>query len=241
MNMKCMILAGGFATRLYPLTIHRAKALLEYKGKPLISHLVAKIPNNMDILVTTNKKFEKEFKQWSSCINRNVDLCIEEAATDGQKKGAISAIDFWINSRNIRSDLLVLAGDNYFEFKISSLIKAFNGKDSLIAVHDMGTLEKACEGGPCQVGLAVCKGKRVIKFDEKPESATSTLVATGVYILPQRIFPILSEYCSGTRRDNMGSFISYLVQVDMVEAYKFIEPWIDISTELNKPSAYTLA
>ncbi len=239
--MKCLILAGGFATRLYPLTINRAKALLEYKGIPLISHLVAKIPDNMDIIVTTNKKFEDEFKRWRFRINRSIDLCIEEAATDGQKKGAISAIDFWIKSKNIRSDLLVLAGDNYFEFKISNFIKAFNRKDSLIAVHDMGTLEKACDGRPCQVGLAVCEGKRVVKFDEKPENATSTLVATGVYILPQRIFPILSEYCSGTRRDNMGSFISYLVQEDMVEAYKFIEPWIDISTELNRQSQYTFA
>jgi glucose-1-phosphate thymidylyltransferase len=232
--MKCLILAGGFATRLYPLTINRAKALLEYRGKPLISHIVEKIPHTIDIIVTTNKKFEGEFNQWLKTTDRDIELCIEEATTDGQKKGAIGAIDYWIRTENIKTDLMVVAGDNYFEFKLKDFAKAFDGKSTLIAVRDMGSLEKVCEGKPCQVGLAVCEGKRVVKFDEKPENPTSSLVATGVYILPQRVFPLLSSYCAESNRDNMGSFISNLVRVDHVEAYSFTELWIDISSELTR-------
>jgi len=54
--MKCLILAGGFGTRLYPLTLNKAKALLEYRGKPLLTHIVDKVPQAMDILVSSNKK-----------------------------------------------------------------------------------------------------------------------------------------------------------------------------------------
>ena len=51
--MKCLILAGGFGTRLHPLTPHRIKGLLQFKGKPLLTHLVDKIPPGMDIIVST--------------------------------------------------------------------------------------------------------------------------------------------------------------------------------------------
>ncbi|PIU23357.1 MAG: hypothetical protein COT13_03515, partial [Chloroflexi bacterium CG08_land_8_20_14_0_20_45_12] len=54
--MKCLILAGGFGTRLYPSTLNQAKALLEYKGKPIISHIVDKVPQHIDIMISTNKK-----------------------------------------------------------------------------------------------------------------------------------------------------------------------------------------
>ena len=76
--MKCLILAGGFGIRLYPLTINRAKALLEYKGKPLVTHIVAKVPENIDILVTTNRKFEADFRQWQRSLSRQVEICVED-------------------------------------------------------------------------------------------------------------------------------------------------------------------
>jgi glucose-1-phosphate thymidylyltransferase len=239
--MKSLILAGGFATRLYPLTINKAKALLEYKGRPLISHIVDKIPFDIDILITTNKKFEDDFKQWMNTVNRNVELCIEESTNNGQKKGAITAVDYWIRTKNIDTDLLVVAGDNYFEFDLQDFVNASNGRNALIAVHDVGERENACDGKPCQVGLAVLEGNRVVQFDEKPERATSSFVSTGIYVLPRRVFPLLSEYCAESKRDNMGSFISHLVYTDRVDAYPFDATWIDIGPELSKEPQYALA
>jgi glucose-1-phosphate thymidylyltransferase len=238
--MECIILAGGFATRLYPITINRAKALLPYQGRPLVSHLLEKIPPEINTYVTTNSKFKDEFVSWQKGLDREIKLCIEEATSEGQKKGAISAIDYWIKARDIQTDLLVLAGDNYFEFDLREFISTFDGMNTIIAVCDAGSKEKACNGKPCQIGLAVLEGKRVIRFDEKPVEATSSMVATGVYIIPRRIFPLLSDYCANAKRDNMGSFISHLVQVDRVEAYMFTKTWLDIGDEIMHELEYAM-
>lgn len=233
--MKCLILAGGFATRLYPLTINRAKALLEYRGKPIITHVIERIPGDMDILVSTNRKFESAFREWHRTLGRTVELCIEEAMTDEQKKGAVSAIDYWISSKNITEDLVVIAADNYFDFDMSDLLFRFNGRNVTIAAYDVGDKEKACEiGKRCQLGLVILRKNRVIRFDEKPETATSSVIATGIYVLPPRVFPIISKYCLKDKRDNLGSFISHLLSLEKVYAYVFSGAWMDIGDEINR-------
>jgi len=223
--MKCLILAGGFATRLYPLTASRAKALLEYKGEPIINHIVDKIPRNTDIMVSTNKKFEADFLHWQQGIEREVEILVEEALSERQKLGAVSSLSYWIESRSISEDLLVIAGDNYFEFNVAQFIAAYNGKNVLVAVYDIGDKDKAS-----QFGVVQLDGHRIAQFQEKPASPESSLVATACYIFPRRIFPLLHQYCRQGKRDNLGSFISYLIDQDEVHAYTFTEPWLDIGS-----------
>jgi glucose-1-phosphate thymidylyltransferase len=233
--MKCLILAGGFATRLYPLTVNRAKALLEFKGKPVITHLLSRVPYDIDVLVSTNKKFEPDFVAWSKTIDRPVEILIEEAMADNQKMGAVTAIDFWIRNKAISDDLMVIAADNYFELDLSQFMRKFNGRNALIAVFDVGDKEKACEiGRACQIGLVIMEENRVVRLDEKPPEATSSIIATGIYILPSRVFPILSDYCREHKRDNLGSFIGHLLGLEPVHAYSFTGAWVDIGDELRK-------
>ncbi|MBM3118153.1 MAG: nucleotidyltransferase family protein [Chloroflexi bacterium] len=221
--MKSLILASGFGTRLYPLTVIRAKALLEYKTKPLISHIVGKIPQDIDILVNTNKKFEADFRRWQGTLTREVDLCVEPVFTEEQTFGAVGSMDYWIKTKNIADDLLVIAGDNYFEFDLRQFIAAYNGKNALVAVYDIGDKSKAS-----QFGVVRLDGHRIAEFKEKPAQPKSSLIATACYILPPRIFPLLSKYSAQGKKDNLGSFISHLVGRDEVHAYAFTELWLDI-------------
>ena len=221
--MKCLILAGGFATRLYPLTASRAKALMEYKGEPIINHIVDKIPRNIDIMVSTNKKFEADFCHWQEGIDRKVEILVEEALSEHQKLGAIGSLNFWIEHRPIVEDLLAIAGDNYFEFNMAQFIAAYNGKNVLVAVYDIGDKDKAS-----QFGVVQLEGHRIAEFQEKPAKPKSRLIATACSIFPQRMFPLLHQYCQEGKRDNLGSFISYLIDQDEVHAYTFTEPWLDI-------------
>lgn len=226
--MKCLILAGGFGTRLYPLTINRAKALLGYKGKPIISHIVDKIPKNIDIMVNTNKKFEADFHQWQRTINRKVEILVEEVLSEDQKLGAVGSLNFWIEKKPIVEALLVIAGDNYFEFDLAQFIARYDGKHTLVAVYDIGDKGKAS-----QFGVVQLDGHRIAEFQEKPAKPKSSLVATACYIFPQWIFPLLRQYCQRGKRDNLGSFIAYLIDKDEVHAYTFTESWIDIGSVEN--------
>ena len=206
--MKSLILASGFGTRLYPLTISRAKGLLEYKGKALITHIAEKIPRDIDILVNT--------------ISRQVTLCVEPVFSEEQKFGAIGSIDYWIKARNITEDLLVIASDNYFEFDLSRFIAGYNGKNTLVAVYNLDDISKASQFGVIQL-----EGQRIIAFEEKPAEPKSSLIATACYILPQRVFPLISQHCAEGKRDNLGSFIAYLMDKDEVCAHAFSELWFD--------------
>jgi glucose-1-phosphate thymidylyltransferase len=223
--MKCLILAGGFGTRLYPLTIYKAKALLEYKGSPLLNHILDRVPGNIDTLVSCNRKFEADFCRWQKNAARTVELCVEDVWTHEQKKGAVGSLEFWVSSKSITEDLLVIAGDNYFEFSLAEFISAYNGKNVLVAVYDIGDMSKAS-----RFGIVSLDGKRIVEFQEKPAQPRSSLVSTGIYIFPPRIFPLLSRYCAEGKRDNLGSFIAHLVEKDEVHAHIFTETWCDIGS-----------
>lgn len=223
--MKCLILAGGFATRLYPLTLNKAKALLEYRGKPIINYIVDRVPQNVNIMVNTNKKFEADFHQWQQNLSRHVEILVEEALSDKQKLGAVGSLNFWIENKRIVEDLLVIAGDNYFEFDLAQFIASYDGKHSLVAVYDIGDKSKAT-----QFGVVQLDEHRIVKFQEKPARPESSLVATACYIFPRRVFPHLHQYCQQGKRDNLGSLIAYLVEQEEVHAYAFTEPWVDIGS-----------
>lgn len=223
--MKALILASGFGTRLYPLTLTKAKALLECKGKALISHIVDGIPQDIDILVNINKKFEADFRRWQGTIDRKVTLCVEPVFTEKQAFGAVGSLDYWIRAKNITDDLLVIASDNYFEFNLRRFIAAYDGKNTMAAVYDIGDKNKAN-----QYGVVQLDGHKITELAEKPAQPKSSLIAVACYIFPPRIFPLLFQCCARGKRDNLGNFISYLVETDEVHAYTFSETWFDIGS-----------
>ncbi|MDD5398697.1 MAG: nucleotidyltransferase family protein [Dehalococcoidia bacterium] len=221
--MKCLILASGFGTRLYPLTMNQAKALLPYKGKPMINHIVDKIPRDIEILVNVNMKFEHDFREWGRKQSRDITICVENVRSDDEKLGAIGSLNYWIKQKNITEDLMLFGADNYFEFDLSSFLAAYDGRNILVAVYDVGHPSKAT-----QYGVVKIEGDRIVELEEKPASPKTSLVATACWILPPRVFPIISAFCDMAVQDNLGVFITHLVGIDNVIAYPFEEQWIDI-------------
>ena len=223
--MKCLILASGFGTRMYPLTFKYAKALLPYKGKPMINHIVDKIPQHIEILVNVNKKFEADFIEWQKRQTKNITVCVENVRSEKEMLGAVGALNYWINNQDVREDLLLFGSDNYFEFDLATFITSFNGKNALIAVHDVGDPSKAT-----QYGVVKLDGRRIVELEEKPANPKYSLVSTACWILPARVFPFIADFCEGTMRDNLGNFITYLIERDEVYAYPFKEKWMDIGS-----------
>jgi glucose-1-phosphate thymidylyltransferase len=227
--VKCLILASGFGTRLYPLTRDRAKALIEYRGEPLLTHIVGKVPRSIDISIVTNRKFERDFRRWRKGIDRKIEIGVEDVWTDEQKKGALGSLTLWVEQSGISEDLLILASDNYFEFDLSRFISAYNGRNALVAVHDIGDRDRARDFGVVEV-----KNGRIVACQEKPAFPATALVGIACHIFPPRLFAVLSRYHhKHPDVDELGHFIAYLVKYDEVDAYIFTEVCRDIASILS--------
>lgn len=238
--MKAFILAGGFATRLWPLTEKRAKPLLPLAGVPLLTHLMEKIPAGIPVTVSTNAVFAEDFDSWRSEMLRlrpsdsaqhDVHILIEDAGHEDEKLGALGAVSKWIREENINDDVLLLAGDNYMGFSIASFIERFGGKP-LLAAYDIRSKEAAkkfgivlTESSPNTSGTI-----RVTGFQEKPAEPESTLVSTGCYVLPADSLSMLVSYAK-EHPDNVGGVFEYFLSKGMeVECVSFAEPWFDIGS-----------
>lgn len=232
--MKAVIMAGGFAKRLLPLTENTPKPLLPVAGIPIINYVLEKIPYN-DVVVTTNKKFKPHFESWQSTVDKTIDLVIEKARGEKEKLGTIGAIANVIKEKCITEDLLVIAGDNLFEVNLGTFIKAYTGS-TVVGLYDI--LDKSTVKGKYGVAI-VEKGKadkdklkkyKILTFQEKPEQPQSTLVSTGVYMFPKDVLPLFSQFLTmGEKgKDAPGYFIQWLCQQKKVEGVIFPGKWYDI-------------
>jgi len=225
--MHAFILAGGFATRLWPLTEKRAKPLLPLAGVPIIEYLVRNIPENIPITISTNAVFKDAFETWAQQMNRdNIEVLIEHTQNDDQKLGALGATAQWIQNAKIDDDILLLTGDNYCGFSFDDFIKAASPGTTLIAVHDIGDLEKAKAFGTVLLG----EGNTVVGFEEKPKNPKTTLVNTGCYLLEKSILPIIVEHAR-THPDDIGGIFEELLQREKpITCFAFSEAWFDIGS-----------
>ncbi len=229
--MKCLILASGFGTRLYPVTKKTAKGLLPYKGKPVINHIIERLPADIDIHVNTNRKFENQYQQWQKTLDRHITLLIEPVKDEKQSLGAVGSVEYWTRQKGIEDDILVIASDNYFEMDMADFIARFNGRNALVAVYDIGNLKDAC-----QFGIVKVDGDKVVELAEKPQKPQSSLVATACYIFPKRALPMLHRYCRRDKKDNLGDFLVHLIRNDELYAYIFKEAWFDIGSKWEQLS-----
>jgi glucose-1-phosphate thymidylyltransferase len=153
-KMKAIILAGGFATRLWPLTEKTAKPLLEIAGKPILSYITEKIANDIPIIISTNAVFADAFEKWKSEYSRHSDseknqdiqIFIEDSHGEKGKKGALAAVSLVLKEFGTSDDILVLAGDNLFFFDMEGFLK--NTKQHpLLAAYDVKKIHEAKKFG----------------------------------------------------------------------------------------------
>lgn len=243
--MQCFILAGGYATRLWPLTEKRAKPLLPLAGKPLISHLVEQVPRDLRITVSTNAAFETGFRMWQEHMkNENLHLVIEDTKHETHKLGALGALASWIEEEKIDDDILVLTGDNYLGFAVSDFLAAYDGSTPLLAAHDIGDLRKASAFGTVLTKEGWSEGdarvQSVTGFEEKPLEPKTTLVSTGCVVLPKHTLKLVRAYAA-LKPDNLGGIFEYLLAEGVaVQCYRFTEPWLDIGTFESYLAAHKL-
>ncbi|MDD5750963.1 MAG: NDP-sugar synthase [Candidatus Peribacteraceae bacterium] len=226
--MRAFILAGGFATRLWPLTERRAKPLLPLAGEPIIDHLIRHLHWDIPITVSINAAFEKGFLHWKEHgRHTNVEIVVENSLREDQKLGALGAFAQWIERFDVHDDVLLLTGDNYCGFSFRDLLSHYTPGTPLIAAHNIGDIEHAKTFGTI---VPAADSVHVEAFEEKPSQPRSTLVSTGVSVLPAAHLPTAVEHAK-EKPDNIGGlFEEFLRQNIPVEFRAFTEPWFDIGS-----------
>jgi glucose-1-phosphate thymidylyltransferase len=228
--VKAIILAGGYATRLRPLTENLSKCLLPVGGRPMVDWILERVRgvDEIDAVhVVTNSRFAGDFERWAE--SKDGVVVHDDGTTSNEDRlGAIGDVAFTLDAAGIEDeDVIVIAGDNLFEYDLQEYVDFWRGKGvaSAVAIRDVGDLRLAGQYGV----VALDSDDRVIEFVEKPADPTSTLCATATYIYHREHLPLVDRYLrEGNAPDQSGSFFEWLRAREPVYGYTFGGYWLDI-------------
>lgn len=236
--MKAIVLAAGYATRLYPLTENCPKPLLTVAGIPMLDHVLRTIKPIIgidEIIVVTNHKFTPHFNKWAENLNfhfhgKKISVLDDLTTDDSNKRGAVGDIYYVLTQLNIDDDILVLAGDNLFE----NDLKEFGAfckkiKAPVVGIYDVGTIDLvkkySCVTMTPDVG-------KLTSFEEKPQNPQNTNSAIALYYYPSDVLPMIKEYIEeGNNPDQPGRLVQWMYTRIPFYTWKISGLWYDIGSK----------
>ena len=233
MGLKVIVLCAGYATRLYPLTENMPKPLLPVGNKPILEWIlerVQKVQGMETVYLVSNQKFSGHFEAWAAKVKYPwpVEVVNDHTTSNETRLGAIGDLAYVIKTKKIDPcDLLVIAGDNFFDFDLASFVDFGKKKrpHGIIAVYDVGDKELAKRYGLVRTDH---EGK-ILEFQEKPPQPTTTLASSGIYWLPKETWSLLDRYItSGHNTDQPGHYMRWLAETSGLFAFSLKGKWLDI-------------
>ena len=231
--MDAVVLAGGYATRLWPLTRHRPKMLLPVGDRTVIDRILTQLEADdriETVYVSTNERFAEDFQTHLADTGfAKPRLSIEETIDEGEKLGVIGALAQLVGRESIDDDLLVVAGDNLMSFDLSGFLDFFgDAPGSVLAAYDVGSREQASS-----YGIVELDGQRIADFQEKPDEPPSTLASIACYGLRAEDVRFREYLAADNNPDEPGWFLQWLQARQPVYAFTFDGAWFDIGTPEN--------
>lgn len=232
--MICVLLAAGYATRMYPLTLNFPKPLLEIKGKTILDWMVDDLATGGKVeryVVISNHKYLPHFERWVAQKRSEgfvMDL-LDDGSTDNDNRlGAVKDIEFAISSLNLSDDLLVLAGDNVMDFSFNSFVDYYYEKNTTCIMRYRVPGLK----GPCKFGVATIDSNgKVLNMVEKPQIPESEWAVPPFYIYKKTDLPLFAKgIASGCKTDAPGSFIEWLCKQTTVHAFEMPGQRFDVGS-----------
>jgi glucose-1-phosphate thymidylyltransferase len=232
--VKAIVLAAGYATRLYPLTLDNPKPLLEVGGRPILGRLLgqlAEIEELDHVFVVTNAKFADRFREFAETWAGPPDISIVDDGTtsDEDKLGAIGDLALVIQQGELDDDLLVAAGDSIFsEAGLGGFARsALNRNAPVIAVSDLGDLE-AIKG---YSAITTDADGRIVAFEEKPAEPRSTLAGIALYFYPRSTLSLIDRYLAeGNNPDQPGRLVEWMYERTPFYVWRVPGRWYDIGS-----------
>ena len=234
--MKLIILAAGYATRLYPLTLNQPKPLLPVAGKPMIEHVLDRISGISAIdhaYVVTNAKFASHFEKWAEGYHHpkahfGFTIVNDGSTDDSNKLGAIGDMHLVMTKHQIDEDIIVVGGDNLFSEDLSEFGDYCLQKNSPVTgVYDVGDLEEIKKYNSIEID----EDNRIIYFEEKPKVPKSTLTGIALYYYPKGMLKLIHQYIAeGNNPDQPGRLVQWLYPRVPFYVWKVPGIWFDIGS-----------
>ncbi|HEY6802490.1 MAG TPA: nucleotidyltransferase family protein [Pyrinomonadaceae bacterium] len=241
--MKLIILAAGYATRLYPLTLNQPKPLLPVAGKPMLEHVtdnLVTIPDLDTAYIVTNAKFAEHFQQWADTTQHS-DRFHFEVVNDGttdeaNRLGAIGDTNLVLNKHNIDDDIIVVGGDNLFSNDLREFGEFCREKNApVLAVYDVGDLNEIKKYNSIEVD----QDGRITFFEEKPAEPKSTLTGIALYYYPKSSLPLIRQYIAeGNNPDQPGRLVQWMYQRVPFYTWKVPGLWFDVGSKETLEEAH---
>lgn len=227
--MKLLVIAAGYATRLYPLTRDRPKALLPVGGRPMLDRVLEALAGigADETYVVTNARFAPQFEEWAAG-RPGVRILNDGTTSDEDKLGAIGDIAFVLDEAQVDDDLVVVAGDNLFSDDLAGFGDYARERDEpVLALYDVGDLSQMSKYN----AVGTDADGRITFFEEKPAEPTSTLTGIALYFYPRRILPLIRQYVQeGNNPDQPGRLVEWLYSRVPFFTWRVPGRWYDIGS-----------
>ena len=223
--MKNIVIAAGYATRLYPLTENFPKPLLKIGERSILDRILDDVDGIEDIdehIIVTNHKFTEIFNNWISERKQKPGTkpirIIDDGTTDNENRlGAVKDLLLAIDEFDINDDIMVLAADNVLDFSFQGFVNFFKQKNtSVIMCHHEPELYKLQRTGV----IAVDDDMKVLEMQEKPEHPVSNWAVPPFYIYKKNDLPLIRDCLNhGCGFDAPGNLAHYLVNATTIHAW----------------------
>jgi glucose-1-phosphate thymidylyltransferase len=234
--MKLIILAAGYATRLYPLTLNQPKPLLPVAGKPMMEHVLDNIATIKSIdhaYVVTNAKFARHFEDWAGTYHRpdlhfSFTIVNDNSTDDTNKLGAIGDMNLVLTKYDVNDDIIVIGGDNLFSNDLSEFGAYCKEKSAPVTgVYDVGDLEAIKKYNSIEID----ENNRITYFEEKPQVPRSTLTGIALYYYPKATLPLIYQYIAeGNNPDQPGRLVQWLYTRAPFYVWEVPGLWYDVGS-----------
>ncbi len=227
--MDSIVLAGGFAKRMLPLTKNTPKQLLDVAGEPMLNHVVKSLEKISPerVILSVNSFFSSHFKQFISDYQGplNLQLFVESSKNEEEKLGALGALNLLFSELDIKGPVFIAGGDNLSDFDLTAMVsKSERTNRDVIGLYDVEDTNLAK-----LYGIAELNSDRITAFVEKPSNPKSTLAATAYWLLSKEGISNFFEYInSGGDRDALGNFLAWNINRNDVLSVSYRGTWYDI-------------
>ena len=222
--MKAVVLAAGFATRLYPLTRDFPKPFIEIGGISILDRLMLNLAEVAldEIVVVCNRRFETHFRAWRPA---HVHLVVNEAFDSSSRLGAVADLALALDASR-SADVLVAAADTLFCVSLVDVVAHFQRtRLSTVCVWRNPDPVDRCRRG----NVLMDGGGRLLNFVEKPAAPRSEWSSAPLYVYRSEDVDRVTEYLDvGGNRDAPGHFAAWLSHRLPMSTYRLPQEPIDI-------------